>query len=46
MDVEKDGYGFVYAPKMGTGFTIPSETRLLTEDNPRVLKADQVHRSS
>ena len=29
---------------MGTGFIIPSETRLLTEDNPSVSKADQVHR--
>ena len=33
-------------PEMGTGFIIPSETRLLTEDNPSVSKADQVHRSA
>ena len=36
VDVKKDRYGFVYGPpEMGTGFIIPSETRLLTEDNPR-----------
>ena len=46
VDVKKDRYGLVYAPpEMGTGFIIPSETRLLTEDNPSVPKADQVHRS-
>jgi hypothetical protein len=26
---------------MGTGFTIPSETRLLTEDNPSVTVGDE-----
>ena len=32
-------------PEIGTGFIIPSETHRLTEGNPNVSKANQVHRS-